>query len=380
MDTKYNYPYQSYINNKDQISSSFFRVMDSGSFILGEEVRKFEVEFADFIGNDSHAISVGSGTDAIEIALRALDIGPGNIVITVPNTAVATVSAIEAVGAEPLLVDVDDETMTMDVHRLKNVLEKVKRREIPGVTIDMIKAIIPVHLYGQAANIASICNIARENELFVIEDCSQAHGTKVGGINVGTFGDLGTFSFYPTKNLGGFGDGGAVVTKNPTLASKITLLRQYGWGLVRNNSLISGVNSRLDELQAAFLRVRLNKLDKENLLRSSFAEIYNEELCDQNVRIPCIRKGSTSVYHQYVIRVSQRDGLKDFLERNGVPTSIHYPLPIHKQKNYVDHKIKYDNLEISENISKEILSLPNHPYLKESDIRSIILLIKNYLN
>jgi dTDP-4-amino-4,6-dideoxygalactose transaminase len=354
--------------------------MDSGSFILGEEVRKFETEFADYIGNDSHAISVGSGTDAIEIALRALNIGPGNIVITVPNTAVATVSAIEAVGAEPFLVDVDDETMTMDADRLRNVLDKVKRREIPSVTFDMIKAIIPVHLYGQAANIASICNIARENELFVIEDCSQAHGAKVDGINVGTFGDFGTFSFYPTKNLGGFGDGGALVTKNSSLATKTKLLRQYGWGFERNNSLISGVNSRLDELQAAFLRVRLNKLDKENLLRSSFAEIYNKELSNEDVRIPCVRKGSTSVYHQYVIRVSKRDGLKDFLERNGVPAAIHYPLPIHKQTNYVDQGIKYDNLEISENISKEILSLPNHPYLKEDDIRSIILIIKNYLN
>ena len=291
-------PRANYLAHKDEIDAAIAAVLAGGRYILGEQVAAFEREFAAYLGAGStegatHAIGVGSGTDALHLALRACGIGPGDRVFTVSHTAVATVAAIELAGATPVLVDIDPATFTMDPNRLEEAVRRDEGGNSSNVKrhssiVTRHSAIIPVHLYGHPADMAAILEIARRYDLWVIEDCAQAHGATIDGQKTGTFGDIAAFSFYPTKNLGALGDGGAVVTSDPALAEQTRLLREYGWR-ERYVSAIPGLNSRLDELQAAILRVKLRYLDAENARRRALAAEYDRLLADSSVRTPITR-------------------------------------------------------------------------------------------
>ena len=332
-----------------EIDAAVAAVLESGWYILGPEVSAFEAEFAAYLTAD-HAVSVASGTDAVMLALRSCGIGPGDEVITVSHTAVATVAAIELCGARPRLVDVAPDTLTLDPTALE------------AAVTDRTKAVIPVHLYGCPADMDAICKIASEHGLVVIEDCAQAHGARYVGRMAGTMGDAAAFSFYPTKNLGAMGDGGAVVTCRDDVAERLRLLRQYGWR-ERYISDIPGDNSRLDELQAALLRVRLRHLDEENKSRRRLARIYDEVLADLPVDLPATRSGDEHVYHLYVIRTEQRDELQAFLKAHAIGTAIHYPVPVHLQRAYERLGYGPGSLPITENAARTILSLPMFPDL-----------------
>jgi dTDP-4-amino-4,6-dideoxygalactose transaminase len=340
-----------------EIDEAIASVLQSGRYILGHEVAQFEAEFAAFLGT-KHVVGVASGTDALLLALRAFDIGPGHEVITVSHTAVATATAIEISGATPRFVDIDPQTFTLDPERLE---ERITERT---------KAVIPVHLYGQSADMDRILAVARDHGLIVIEDCAQAHGAKYRDRQVGTMGDAAAFSFYPTKNLGAMGDGGAVVTNNPHIAERLKLLRQYGWR-ERYISEVPGYNSRLDELQAAILRVRLRHLVEENERRQALAAQYTISLAGLPVQTPVTREGNDHVYHLYVIRHPKRDFLRSFLSTTGIETGIHYPVPVHQQPAYTHYSLKENRLPVTEMIAGEILTLPLYPDLTFENISSV---------
>lgn len=339
------------------------RVLNSGRYILGKEVDAFEEEFSRYI-SVAHGIGVGSGTEALHLALSACGIGRGDEVITVAHTAVATVAAIELAGATPVLVDIDSDFYTIDPEKIESAITS------------HTKAIIPVHIYGHPADMDPILKIARKNRLYVIEDCAQAHGAMYKGNRVGSIGDIGCFSFYPTKNLGALGDGGMVVTSNKELSKRAYLLREYGW-TERYVSHFSGWNTRLDEIQAAILRVKLKHLDEDNSKRMRIAEMYNKDLGVSNIVLSKQRKNSTHVYHLYVIRSSKRNELLTFLREKGIGASIHYPVPVHLQPAY---KSLYgcEELPETEKIAKEIVSLPIYPELSESDVQMIIRVIMDF--
>ena len=301
------------------------------------------------------------GTDAVLLALRACGVRSGDHVVTVSHTAVATVSAIELAGAAPILVDVDPTTYNVDVGHLATVLR--------GPEGKSVKAIVAVHLYGQPADIEEVCRLGRDRGVPVIEDCAQAHGAGVGGRFVGTFGDIGAFSFYPTKNLGALGDGGAVVTDSPDLDRQLRLLRQYGWSQ-RYISDVSGTNSRLDELQAAILRVKLRYLERDNDRRRAIAGRYARLLGHSGVTLPIESTGTRHVYHQYVIAVDGRDDLRAALKRDGIETSILYPVPVHLQPAY-RKRIAHGPMEQTERLASRILSLPMFPELTDADVDRI---------
>lgn len=346
-------PKAQYLSHKKEIDTAISRVLKSGWYILGEEVEKFEKEFARYIGV-SHGIGTGSGTEALHISLVACGIGPGDEVITVSHSAVATASAIVLSGASPRFVDIDPQFYTIDP-------EKIESAITPNT-----KAIIPVHIYGQSADMEPILELAEEHDLYVIEDCAQAHGAIYKGKRVGSFGDIGCFSFYPTKNLGAIGDGGMVVTNDSGLAKKIALLREYGW-VERYVSHFSGWNTRLDEIQAAILCVKLKYLDEDNLKRQQLADIYNSKLKNSDLILPKTRDGANHVYHLYVIRSKRRDRLLYFLKEKNIGASIHYPVPIHLQPEY-RHNGKQEHLRETERTAEEILSLPIYPELSASDV------------
>ena len=353
--------YQSY---KNQIDDAILRVLTGGRYVLGDEVEALEAEFAKYIGV-KYAIGVANGTDAIEIALRALGISVGDEVITVSHTAVATISAIESAGAKPVLVDIDPDTFTLNVSQLKEVFTK------------KTKAIIAVHIYGQSADIDKIQKFCNENNLRLIEDVAQAHGAKLRGGRLGSFGDVSCFSCYPTKNLGAIGDAGLIVTNNEDTSKKIKMLRQYGWA-ERYVSDIRGRNSRLDEIQAAILRVKLTGLDADNEKRAELANLYNSMLVNLPIKVPAVRPNASHVFHLYVIRVKERDRLNKYLVSKNIFPGIHYPVPIHLQPAYANSiKIaaKMDETEIAAN---EVLSLPIYPELKHSDIQTICEHIKKF--
>jgi dTDP-4-amino-4,6-dideoxygalactose transaminase len=340
-----------YSRLQPEIDAAVGRVMAGGWYILGPEVEAFETEFAAYLGVD-HAVGVASGTDAVLLALRACSVGPGDEVITVSHTAVATVAAIELCGAAPRLVDIDLASFTMAPAALA------------AAVTPRTRAVIPVHLYGQPADMDAILAIAREHNLIVIEDCAQAHGARYRGRMVGTMGDAAAFSFYPTKNLGATGDGGAVATNRPDVAERLRLLRQYGWR-ERYVSDVAGYNSRLDELQAAILRVRLRYLDEENMARRRLAANYTVALAGSGVATPPERPGDCDVYHLYVIRAELRDALKTYLQGRGIMTAIHYPIPVHLQPAY--HRLGYGpgSLPATEEAAQTILSLPMFPDLPD---------------
>jgi dTDP-4-amino-4,6-dideoxygalactose transaminase len=364
-------PHAGYVAHKTEIKAAIDRVLESGRYILGAEGTAFETEWAQYLGV-AEAVGVANGTDALELALRALGIGQGDTVITTSNTAVATVAAIELAGASPLLVDVDAGTLTLT----PEVLVEALKAQSNGA----IKAVIPVHLYGQPVDMPGVMAIAAKHGWRVIEDCAQAHGAEIGGRKVGTWGDAAAFSFYPTKNLGALGDAGAVVTNDRSLAERMRQLRNYGWR-ERYVSETPGMNTRLDDLQAAILRVHLRHLDKENRRRRQIARRY-DELLGQFARIALPRpgRGVRHVYHQYVIRLAERDALGAFLNEQEIGTAVLYPIPIHQQSGYRDRVVTAGALSVTERAAEELLCLPVHPWLDAADLARISAAITDWLN
>ena len=357
-------PAAQFESHKEEIESAVLKVMRSNLYILGDEVRALEQEFASYIGV-SAAIGVANGTDALEIALRALGIDFGDEVITVSHTAVATVAAIEAAGASPVLVDVDPATFTINAHQLEGVLSS------------KTKAIIVVHLYGQSADLELIRAFCNKNNLWLLEDVSQAHGATWKGNRLGSIGDIACFSCYPTKNLGALGDAGLITTNNLELAKRVRMIREYGWAN-RYVSDLSGRNSRLDEIQAAILRVKLRYLDSDNDKRREIAARYEQGLKLLPMVLPIINPSCESVYHLYVIKTKFRDSLKEYLAQKGIETIIHYPLPVHLQPAYKNRIRTSDSLAVTENLAYEILSLPMYPELELSSVERVISEIENF--
>lgn len=358
-------PLAQYQSHKDEILEAIKRVLESGNYILGPEVATFERSFAAYCGTD-YAIGVNSGTDALILALRALSIGPGDEVITVSHTALATIAAIIANGATPVLVDIDPVYYTMD--------PECFQRAITSKT----KAVIPVHLYGQPADMDAILGIARTHGLFVIEDCAQATGATYKSKRVGSIGDAGCFSFYPTKNLGAIGDGGMVVTRNVQLAEQIRKHRQYGWDENRITKE-AGLNSRLDEIQAAILNVKLRTLDTDNVRRIEIAQHYNKALSVLPATLPAAQPESTHVYHLYVLACDDRDRLKKHLAVHHILAGIHYPLPAHRHGGYDNHVLcAAEGLPVTELLASRILTLPLYPELTDAEIEQIIAAVRGF--
>ncbi len=355
-------PRANYLSHQPAIDAALQRVLESGWYILGREVEAFEAEFAAYLGL-GYATGVGNGTDALVLALQACGIGRGDLVFTVSHTAVATVSAIETTGARPVLVDIDLATYTLDANLLAEAIQRHKQDGRPA-------AVIPVHLYGHPADMDSVIKTARLHHLTVIEDCAQAHGAALSGRKTGTWGDLATFSFYPTKNLGALGDGGLVATNNPELHERVRLLHQYGWKQ-RYISEIPGSNSRLDEIQAAILRAKLPHLDAENARRREIAALYNHLLKDSGLILPVCAFNASHVYHQYVIRHPRRDALQAYLRENGIGTLIHYPQAVHQQPAYAGRVGESIHLRNSEQAAGQVLSLPIYPELSDENVRQV---------
>lgn len=354
-----------YAAYRAELDAAVHRVLDSGWYILGKELDVFEKDFAAWCGTD-HCIGVANGTDAIALTLRSLGVGPGDMVATVSHTAVATVAAIEMAGAAAILVDITPESFTIDLHKLDATLARHKP-----------KAVIAVHIYGHPCDLDALREMCARHGAFLIEDCAQAHGATFHGHKVGTLGDMAAFSFYPTKNLGAFGDGGGVVTNDAGLAARCRALRQYGWH-ERYLSDLAGINSRLDEMQAALLAVKLKYLDTEVAARQRIAARYDAALAD-NIRIPGTRAGVTHAYHLYVIRCDRRDALAAHLKSVGIGTALHYPLPVHLQAAYKDRvKIGEGGMGETEKAIAEILSLPMHPFLSEEDQEKVIVAVRSF--
>lgn len=355
-----------------EILSSVRRVFEKGHFILGEEVSAFEREFSHYCGV-RYGVGVGSGTEALFLALKAAGIGEGDRVVTAANSFVSTALAISYTGATPLFVDIDPQTYTMDPGALE-ILLKFHRSKRDG---GKIKAIIPVHLYGHPVEMKPIMEMAHRYELIVIEDACQAHGATYGKKKVGSFGAMGCFSFYPTKNLGGYGDGGMVVTRHKKYDETLRLLRSYGEGK-KYHHLLKGYNSRLDEIQAAVLRVKLKYLDRWNEERRKRANLYTKELFPLGIGCPLEKEGARSVYHLYTIRTKKRVTLQKFLRKRGIETLIHYPIPIPFQKAYQELGYHRRDFPITLHWSQETLSLPFFPELEESEIKEVTENIKHF--
>ena len=356
--TKMNIPFgdlkRHYAAIKSEVDQAVHRVLDSGWYILGNELAQFEKEFAEWLGVKA-AVGVGSGTEALHLALLAAGVKPGDQVITVANTAVPTLSAISAAQAIPVFVEVDKDTYCMDAAK------------ISAVITERTKAIIPVHLYGNACDMPAIIKIAEMHQLKVIEDCAQAHGAQFDGRVVGTFGDFGCFSFYPSKNLGAFGDAGMIVTNAVEKAKDLAMLRNYGQSERYYHDTI-GINSRLDEMQAAILAVQLPHLSGWTKRRQEIATIFNESISNPGIITPKVDAGVQHVYHLYVIRTDQRDALREHLADNGVGAQIHYPVPCHLQKAYEFLGKKSGSLPNTEKYAGQVLSLPNYPELSDDQV------------
>ncbi len=353
-----------YLPLKDEIFEKTAQILDSMYLFLGENVQGFEVEFAQFCGA-RHGIGVSDGTSAISIILRALDIGPGDEVITVSHTFIATVEAILLVGARPVFVDVDPETYLMDTTQIE---EKITPHT---------KAILPVHLYGQMADMDSISAIASRHGLKVVEDAAQAHGSEYKGSRAGSLGDAAAFSFYFSKNLGAYGEGGFITTNDDELARKVRMIRDHGSERKYYHDIL-GCNARLDEIQAAILRTKLPHLEKWNELRRQHAYLYKQLLKGTPVTTPSEHPHNQHVYHLYVIRAPQRDELQTWLKSKGVSSGIHYPVPTHLQNAIKSHGVGVDDLPITERIVGEILSLPMYPELSAEQITYVADSIKAF--
>lgn len=359
-------PHAGYLAYQSEIDEAIHRVLDSGWYILGKEVTAFEEEFAAFIGV-SHAIGVANGTDALELALRACGIGAGDEVITVSHTAVATVAAIESAGATPVFVDIEKGSYLMEA------------RQVEAAVSPRTKAILPVHLYGRPANLPALLEIARKHRLRVIEDCAQSHGASINGAKTGSWGDVAAFSFYPTKNLGALGDGGMVVTRDPVLADKVRELREYGWKQ-RYVSDAPGMNSRLDEIQAAVLRVKLSHLSQDNERREHLARLYLDALKGSCLRLPAASPQGVHAWHLFVVAHQHRDELLSFLRERGIGTGIHYPVPVHLQPAYRDRIPLHLALPNTERAAAQVLSLPLYPELPSESVRRVAQAVLEWLH
>jgi dTDP-4-amino-4,6-dideoxygalactose transaminase len=348
-----------------EIEQAISGVLRRTDFILGGDVEQFEREFAEY-SETSFAVGIDSGTSAIEMALRAYGIGPGDEVITVANSFIATALAISYTGARPVLVDVDPRTYNMDPSLLE------------GAITPRTKAVVPVHLYGQPVDMEPVLEIAGEKGLVVIEDACQAHGARYNGKRVGSLGHAAAFSFYPGKNLGAYGDGGLVVTNDEQTADSLRMLRNYGQRQ-KYHHLLQGFNRRLDTLQAAVLRVKLPYLDGWNSARRRHAAQYNELLESAGVGLPFEPGYSESVYHLYVIRVADRDGLAAHLKERGVSAGIHYPVPIHLQPAYSELGYSAGSFPVSEQAAHEILSLPMYAELTEGQIEHVAEAVREFV-
>lgn len=357
-------PAAQFHSHQAEIEAAIRRVLSGNRYILGPEVEALEQEFAAYIGTSS-AIGVANGTDAIELSLRALGLGRGDEVITVSHTAVATVAAIEAASATPVLVDVVPGYYTLDSSQLEEVLTTRTR------------AVIAVHLYGHPADLDVIGAFCSKHKLALVEDTSQAHGSRWRGKRLGSIGHIGCFSCYPTKNLGGIGDGGLVVTNDPQLATNVRMLREYGWR-ERYISEIPGRNSRLDELQAAILRVKLRHLDSDNAKRRNLAAHYDKLLQGLPLELPQTREGAEHVYHLYVVTSEDRASLVANLNKHNIFPGIHYPVPVHLQAAYAQRVTTALNMGVTEALAKEVLSLPLYPEFPNEDLFRVSKVIEDF--
>lgn len=346
-----------YQSIKAEIDAAVLRVLDSAQFVLGEEVAAFEREFAAYCGA-REAIAVNSGTSALHLALLAADIGPGDEVITVPFTFVATAAAIQYAGARPVFIDIDPRTYTM-------APDSIERAITPRT-----KAIMPVHLYGHPADMDSILDVARQHGLTVVEDAAQAHGAEYKGRRCGSMGRLAGFSFYPGKNLGAYGEGGAVTTNDPTLAKKIRLLRSWGEER-RYEHLFKGFNYRMDGIQGAILRVKLRYLERWTEARRARAGDYRRALMGAGIDAPTELDDCRHVYHVYAVRVRNRDAVRESMQKAGIQTGVHYPIPVHLQPAYADLGYAAGDFPVSEAVAAEVLSLPMYPELTTEQVGSV---------
>lgn len=357
-------PKAQYESHRTEIDRAIRAVLKSGRYILGEEVRRLEESFAAYVGGRAgwHGIGVGNGTEALHLALAACGVGAGDEVITPSFTSVATAAAIGMAGARPVWADIEPESFTIDPGSVERAITPRTR------------AVVPVHLYGQPADMTPILKIAKRRRLRVIEDCAQAHGARYKGRSAGSFGDAAAFSFYPTKNLGALGDGGMVVTRHPEVARRVRRLREYGWDADRI-SRCKGGNSRLDEIQAAVLRVKLRHLDRDNARRAARAADYARLLKCPGLVLPVERRGCKHVYHLYVIRVpveGRRDELREYLRDRGIETLVHYPVPVHHQPAYRGRPAAgLKCLPAAESAAREVLSIPMYPELAERGVRTV---------
>jgi len=340
-----------------ELVSATTRVLASGYYILGPEVTEFEQAFATYVGVP-HCLGVANGTEAIQLALQALGVGVGDEVITVANAGVPGVAAIVALGARPVFVDVDKTTRVLDATLLEAAITP------------QTKAILPVHLYGVMVDMPAVMAIATRHGLAVVEDVAQAHGARLGTQGAGSMGDAAAFSFYPTKNLGAVGDGGAITTGRADVAHAVRQLRQYGWERKYHTGAVSGINSRLDELQAAMLSVKLTYLTARNQRRADIAAYYNERLAAAPVQTPVVPAQQQAVFHLYVITSQRRDALAEYLRQHGVGSDIHYPLATHHQTPY-RHYAPAHGLPVSEHLATTVLSLPNFPDLSDAEVEYV---------
>ncbi len=331
-------------------------VVGSGRYVLGEQVEAFEAELAEWVGT-AHCVCVASGTDALRVALMAHGVGPGDEVITTTHTSVATVSAIEQTGARPVLVDIEPTYRCIDPDRIESAISNRTR------------GVIAVHIYGQSAEMDKIARVCSAHGIPLVEDCAQAMGATDAGQKVGCLGDVGAFSFYPTKNLAALGDGGALVTDNAELAARARRLRQYGWK-DRQVSVEPGINSRLDELQAAVLRVNLRHLNADNRRRHDIAAAYSRVLSDSSITPPTLRRGSEHAMHLYVVECDVRDELRAFLERQGIQTALHYPLAIHQQPAY---RVQNGDsvFPVAARLYRRMSTLPLYPFMPKPAVSRV---------
>ena len=342
---------------QEEFEAKALEVLRSGWYVLGNEVKSFEKEFADYIGA-KNCVGLASGLDALWIAFRILGIGTGDEVLVQGNTYIASVMGITMNGATPIFVE-PDEFFNIDASKLE---EKIT---------DKTKAILVVHLYGQASNMAKIVELCKKYNLRLVEDCAQSHGAKFNGQMTGAFGDVGCFSFYPSKNLGAFGDAGAIVTNDDKIADDIRVFRNYGSEKRYYNKVV-GANSRLDEMQAGFLRVKLKHLDELAEEKKKICEKYLSELKNDKIILPQIREGATHIWHQFVIRSAYRDELVDYLNKNGIGTIIHYPIPPHLSEAYQYLNLKEGFLPITEEYAKTVLSIPLYNGMTDEEQEYVI--------
>ena len=346
-----------YENIKAEIEPAVLNALDSGQFVLGKEVAAFEEEFASY-QQGQFAVGVNSGTSALHLALLAAGVGPGDEVITVSCTFVATVAAIDYAGARPIYVDVDPITLNMDPGKIEAAITS------------KTKAILPVHLHGQPADMDAIMEIGKRHGLRVIEDAAQAHGAEYKGRRVGSIGDLGCFSFYPGKNLGAYGEGGMVVTNNEDFADRVRVLRDWGQE-EKYHHVHKGFNYRMEGVQGAILRVKLRHLDAWTASRRQNAKLYSNLLAESGVEIPVEMDYAKHVYHVYAVRSSERDSLQKSLQAREIQTGIHYPIPVHLQKAYAEFRDNQADLPVTERVVTELLSIPMYPELQEAQVRLV---------